>query len=258
MAASLEALTGPHVWRGASGCSRRAVLATGFPALDETIGGGWPWGAVIEIFVARYGIGELRLLMPALAATSRSEAASAGWIVWIAPPFVPYAPALASHGVDVARVLLVRPPRPAARTSNGLEGAARPGPAAGEEALWATEQAVRSGTSAVVLAWVDSANDKALRRLQLSAEERDTGLVLFRPEAACAQRSPAALRLRVSADAAGVRVEVLKCRGGRPTTLILDLSSSASSGSFSQPAEEAAPFLPGVSPVRRSHHDKGL
>ena len=65
-------------------------------------GGGWPLGAVTEVFVEGYGVGELGLLMPALAALTKEDSATPKkWIAWVAPPFVPYAPALQQHGVNV-------------------------------------------------------------------------------------------------------------------------------------------------------------
>jgi len=204
MSAGIEALTGPHLWRGRAGCSAQNVRATGFDSLDRAIGGGWPWGAVVEIFVERYGCGELSLLMPVLAALSAADEAEPGFFVFVSPPWIPYPPALIRRGVDVGRILVVQ--RPAAE----------------DETLWATEQAVRSGASAAVVAWLGSANDTELRRLQLSAEERGCGLMLFRPERALRQRSPAALRLKVSVERNETRVDVLKRRGGAPQSLRLE------------------------------------
>ncbi|HEX5419467.1 MAG TPA: translesion DNA synthesis-associated protein ImuA [Gammaproteobacteria bacterium] len=194
-----EIVSSRHIWRGRSGNGKQAVVSTGFSVLDRALpGGGWPWGAVIEIFAEHDGVGELSLWMPALASLNSGSDAGARWIVFIAPPWVPYAPALASHGIDLERVLLVGSSETAT------------------DALWAAEQSVRSGSSAAVLAWLHAANDTALRRLQLAAEECACGLMLFRPLAAMKLRSPAAMRLHVTRQGAGFRVEILKCRGGRP------------------------------------------
>ncbi len=59
-----------RIWRGNGGAhSARVALPTGFAALDRYLpGGGWPLGPLIEVFVERYGVGELSLLIPALAA----------------------------------------------------------------------------------------------------------------------------------------------------------------------------------------------
>ena len=55
-------------------------------------GGGWPTGARTEILSGRAGIGELQLVLPALAALSWAGKR----VVWLAPPHLPYAPALAA------------------------------------------------------------------------------------------------------------------------------------------------------------------
>ena len=124
------------------------------------------------------------------------------WVAWIAPPFVPYAPALQQHGVNIDRLLMIHPT------------------AGNKSRLWAIEQVVRSGSSAGVLAWVAAAEDVMLRRLQLAAEDQGCWVLLFRPASARQQRSPAALRIllsQVSAQAStATRVQIFKCRGGRP------------------------------------------
>lgn len=187
-----------RVWRGKAASVARAVISTGFGELDRFLpGGGWPIGALTEVFLARYGIGELSLLMPAMAALTSPERARK-WVAWVAPPFVPYAPALQQHGVDIDRLLMVRP---------------APGR---QDRCWAVEQVVRSGASSGVLAWLAAVESVALRRLQLAAELAECWLVLFRPESASLERSPAALRLRLTRSAAMVRLDVIKCRGGRP------------------------------------------
>jgi hypothetical protein len=63
----------PDIWRGDS-LSRAGTptVPCGFPGLDaELPGGGWPAGALTEILPAHEGIGELRLLGPALAGLSK-------------------------------------------------------------------------------------------------------------------------------------------------------------------------------------------
>jgi protein ImuA len=209
-----------RIWRGRGNVATaaHAVIPTGFRELDRALpGGGWPLGAITEIFVAGYGIGELELLMPALAALTKEEPAKPKkWVAWIAPPFVPYAPALQQHGVNIDRLLMIHP------TSGG------------KSRLWAIEQAVRSGSSAGVFAWVTAADDVILRRLQLAAEDQGCWLLLFRPANARLERSPAALRIVVSQVQSheATRVEIVKCRGGRPSVVdvagfALDAAGSA-------------------------------
>ena len=198
-------LSHPQIWRGRDGHSACATLPTGFDALDQYLpGGGWPQKAITEIFLERYGIGELSLLMPSLAFLSRQEhdASAKRWIVWIDPPFIPYAPALIRCGVDLDRVLLVH------------SGA--------RHALWAVEQTILSRTSVAALAWLPMVGDTALRRLQLRVEEQACWTILFRPIETLQQRSPAGLRLKLSQAGTNTQVEIIKCRGKRPGMVVLE------------------------------------
>ncbi len=180
----------PGIWRGRS-TARRDTLSTGFPALDEGLpGGGWPRAGLVEILSPRHGVGELRLLMPLLAQFAASTPPR--WNAWIAPPFEPYAPALAAHGAAVERQLVVRTEAP----------------------LWAMEQALASGACEVALAWARRALPRSLRRLQLAAARGPTPGFLFRALASARESSPAELRLLFEPRAAGACLRLLKSRGG--------------------------------------------
>lgn len=196
-----QLLAHPRIWQGRHAPRGLETLSSGHRCLDEMLpGGGWPRAGLIEILAERRGIGELRLVVPLLKHFSRDDGTgSRGWIAWIRPPYVPYAPALAEAGVDVSRVLLVH-----ARDDR--------------EALWATEQALRSAGCEVVLAWADKASGQALRRLQLAAEDNGLIVVLFRPGSALGTPGPAVLRLHLGAGDEA-RLSVVKSRGGRPVSL---------------------------------------
>lgn len=212
-----DLLSHPLLWRGQTeSLADIPAIATGFDTLDHYLpGGGWPLTGISEIFIEHYGLGELRVLMPALATLSHRAVEAKKWIVWIAPPFVPYAPALAYHGVDLRRILLVHP--------SGSKTGSNP-----KDTLWAVEQAIRSQSSIATLAWVREADVTALRRLQLGAETHRCWTVLFRPAEAISQNSPAALRFSLSSgrgshgqDPAAIRVEIQKCRGRKPRSFLL-------------------------------------
>lgn len=193
-----ELLRHPALWRGGGATALPATVATGFRRLDERLpGGGWPLATLTEILVAAAGVGEVRLLLPALCALSAAAPGEPRWIAWLAPPHLPYAPALADAGLDPARMLVIRP-------------------SAGLDMLWAMEQALRSGACAAVLGWTGAASDQALRRLKLAAEEGRSPGFLFRPPVHRQESSPAALRLLLTAGDGGLDVEILKSRGGRP------------------------------------------
>jgi len=197
----------PAIWRGRS-AAERSGLSTGFAALDEHLPDrGWPRAGLIEILVSRFGSGELALLMPALAALTRSAAAR--WCVWVAPPLVPFAPALASCGVVLDRVALV--------------GGARRQDARfrGDPGMWAFEQTLGSGACDAVLGWVRQPKPRDIRRLQLAAERGRTLGVLFRPQRAAREASAAVLRLSIEPLAAGVRVTLIKGRSAHRGALDL-------------------------------------
>ncbi len=220
MSASLESvLQHPGIWRG----NQRAqtaedALPTGFAALDELLpGSGWPRGALTELLIERQGIGELRLLMPALARLSEAD----GWLAWVAPPYVPYAAALAAVGIDLKRLVVAKPQSAA-------------------DAWWTAEQALRSGACGALLAWLRAADERRMRRLQLAAETGHTWGVLFRHARAAQERSPAALRLLLEPAADGLAVTILKRRGGpvsKPVILAMPQAGLARS------ARRAAPVL---------------
>ncbi len=203
---SLEKLLeNPRVWRARSQPVPAEGLSSGYAQLDRLLpGGGWPRQALTEILIEQYGIGELQLLMPALAGLCvedpGAEPVEPGWIAWVAPPFQPYPPALQKCGINLTRMLIVRP-----RNDS--------------EALWSAEQALSSGTCAAVLLWPHRLDDQASRRLQLAAEKGGSWAIAFRPLSARHEPSAAALRLELSADQQGTRLAILKSRGGSPAVL---------------------------------------
>lgn len=194
-------LADPRVWRGrrAAATGSPRGLPSRFPELDAVLPeGGFPDSALTEVHCAITGIGELGLLLPVLAKQR-------GLVALIAPPHIPYAPALAAAGLDLARLLVVHA-------------------ASARERCWAMEQALRDGAASAVVAWLDQQRTSfaALRRLQLAAETGACFGVVFRAWSERSGASPAALRLALhpvgcteaaSPERSGLRIAVLKCRG---------------------------------------------
>ena len=192
------------IWRGKRFASHIGAVSSGFAALDEHLpGGGWPRGALTEILMPEHGVGALRLLVPALSRLSQDDKR---WICWVAPPYIPYAPALVGAGIDLSRVLLVHPK-------------------AQQDGMWAVEQSLRSGTCSAVLAWPTLDDSTAMRRLQLAAEAGDALGFLFRPRRLVQRPSPAALRIQLEPGVASdLSVSILKRRGGwAPAPIHLDV-----------------------------------
>lgn len=203
-------LADTRIWRGRQtrAPDRLHTVPTGWPALDEVLpGGGWPVGALTEVLIDVSGCGELSLLLPALARLTdvRQEHA---WIAWVAPPHVPYAPALSAAGVSLERVLVVDASTPS-------------------QALWAAEQTLRSGLCAAVAGWFRQVDDRGLRRLQLAAQEGRAWGIAFRPGQLRAHASPATLRVAISASAQDrhITVDIIKCRGMAPRRVHCPLPS---------------------------------
>jgi len=185
-------------------------ISTGYSELDVLLpGSGWPAGALTEIRTERFGIGELQLVMPAAARLSRSGRR----IIMIAPPHIPYAPALAAHGIQLPNLILVHPQ-------------------VDEEQLWACEQALYSACCGMVLMWADRIQEHAFRRLQLAAEQGGASAMLFRSSRSL-PLSTAALRLHISKADGSTVVHILKRRGGgSPSPIALDLHGRLGAGNL--------------------------
>jgi cell division inhibitor SulA len=193
MNAALTALLhNPLLWRGDQLAPGVDALPSGFPDLDRELpGGGWPRGGLTELLADDEGIGELELLLPALAHLVQAGA----WIALVAPPHLPYAPAFAGRGIDPARVVVI------ATTQD-------------QHRWWAAEQVLRANSAGALLFWPHTCNEQRLRRLQLAAQEGVAPAFVFGGTARAAYSSPAALRIRLSADAAHLRLDLFKRRGG--------------------------------------------
>ena len=111
--------------------------------------------------------------------------------LWFSPPCIPYAPALANAGVDIARMIIVTPPA--------------------TEVLWGIEKALQNKACALVLAWPGHLSGKHIRRLQLAAITGQTLGILFHHRNI--RHSSSVLRLRAEANEDVMTLTVLKARG---------------------------------------------
>lgn len=211
---ALGALDSLHadVWRAhALALAPQRTVATGDALLDQHLpGGGWPVGALTELLQAPGVHNEWRLLAPALACCG------VGPVVLVAPPHLPFAPALAAQGVAARRLLWFKLPSLVSGSVSGSAPAARGGAAqrASATPLWAAEQALRCAPVDAVLAWLPQARADQLRRLQLAAAEHHKLLFVMRSDQTRQDASPAVLRLLLSANAdGGLCIDLLKRRG---------------------------------------------
>jgi hypothetical protein len=186
-----EILQRQSVWRGGAPAAAAPAAQTGYAALDaELPGGGWPVGGLAELLCRTEGIGELQIVLPALAALTQAGHR----IAWLAPPYLPYAPALQAAGVRLEGLTVVRAP-------------------GRRDALWAAEQALRSGAFHGLLLWLPKASYPELRRLAVAAQAGPGFALAFRPPEAVCEASPAVLRLALEPGEGQLAVRILKRRG---------------------------------------------
>ena len=194
--ANLDAiLKHPAIWRiGQMPVSLKDCIPTGHAALDSVLASrGWSQGEMTEILTNEQGIGELLLLVPALRQLTQAGRS----VVLVAPPYLPFPVALESMGIRLDRLVLIH--------------------ADGQERLWATEQAARSGACGMVITWGNGSRKEwsypSLRRLQVAANNGNSALMVYRPAPAIHDASPAPTRLVVSALAGELQVRIAKRRG---------------------------------------------
>jgi hypothetical protein len=217
----------PHqVWRANEwdqGSTPAECVPTGFATLDHELpGGGWPRGQLVELLVENPGLGELGLLLPALAGAARTGRSC----VWVLPcrsgasaagtadtaedtgtaaeaaQALPYAPVLVEAGLDLAQHIFVKP-------------------LTARESSWALEQSLRTAHLGALIGWLPdthSATDadfRGLRRLHLLAQRHRSLVFVLRSVRHAHSPSPAALRLQLQHDTSHLQVQILK-RRGRP------------------------------------------
>ena len=213
--------------------SAAGVLPLGLPAMDAALpDGGLPLGCLHEIEAGS-----------AETARQHAEGSATGFaavllsriarhrtrpVLWIGPDDGsdggPYAPGLAAFGLSPEHLLTARIRRPADR-------------------LWALEEAMRPTADgpalSAVLGQVDRLSLAASRRLQLAAEAGRVTLLLLRTNGTPPRTSAAVTRWCVgslgSAPATAEpglgdpawRIELTRCRGGRPGTWAVSWTGAA-------------------------------
>jgi protein ImuA len=145
-------------------------------------------GALVDLLIQQAGIGELRLLRPALSAAGLRP------IALLQPPHTPYGLGLKYIGLPLERVIKVNAPSTA-------------------DALWSAEQILRAGSCGALIFWAQHVKASALRRLHLAAQASESLFVMIGPLAAAQNSSPALLRLALRPAEDGLMVDIVKRRG---------------------------------------------
>ena len=181
------------LWRGDRLVrTQLASTPTGWDALDAQLPGkGWPRQSLAEVLQAQPGLLEWRLTAAALQQHSQQGKT----VVAVGPPLAPHASGLAQCGLAPQQLVWVAS-------------------ASQQDRLWALEQLIRANACGVLLAWLPQAHPDQIRRLQISAQQFEGLVFIFRPEASQHQASAAPLRLLVRASAPwSLQLHILKRRG---------------------------------------------
>jgi len=196
MASLEQVLQQGQVWQAQQHLPpQHQTISSGYTALDARLpNGGWQPGQVCEIYHQGGGVGELSIVIPALAKLSQQ----ARWLLWVAPPAIPYAPALELAGVRSERILMVHP-------------------RSYKEAVWCMEEGLKSGHCSAVLGWLQEWDKQHIRRLQIAAADNRSHCWLWPQTGLDTSGSPAALRLEVARQQADtLQVTFHKRRGSWP------------------------------------------
>jgi protein ImuA len=174
---------------------REGRVASGIAAVDAVLpGGGFPRGALSELSGGPAS-GKTAVALALVAALGREELAA-----WVDGRGELYPPAASARGVDLARLLVVRPP---------AAGVDRPRPSGADvvrAGLWAAEALLASGAFAAVVVDLPAASrlpgaDAAARRLQAAAERGGAVGLWLAPGNAL--RIPAAVRIEIAIEGGG-------------------------------------------------------
>jgi len=226
---------------------RHGVLPFGVAALDRALpGGGLALGALHEIMgagadeedgaaAAGFAAGIAGRLSAVDSLQKQRDTAGSGTVLWCLKQRDLYGPGLAAHGLDPARIALVR----AARD---------------DDLLWALEEGLRTSGSlggiAAVIGEIGRLPMVAGRRLQLAAERSGIPALLLRrwrtgAEAAAERARPSAAmtRWRIAplsslSEAGGPgpagligqprwQVELLRCRGAEPAAWNMEVADAS-------------------------------
>jgi protein ImuA len=174
-------------WEAAASAEDVAIFSSGSVAIDRLLpGGGLRHGMLIEWLggeSAREAISKPSPLGRGSAVTlsllaAREACREGGTLVVIDRQQTFYPPAAAAWGIDLERLIVVRPQ-------------------SARDELWAAVQSLRSPAVAAVWGRIDRLDSRAFRRLQLAAQAGCTLGLLLRPPSARGQPSWADVRLMV-------------------------------------------------------------
>jgi len=175
-------------------------ISSCYEQLDRQLQGGWPSAGVIQLLPEAGGIGELRLLLPALQELNTRDKLQA----WVNPPG-----RLTPHNLtnDMRRQAIILTPGDS------------------QQSLWVSEQILSSGCFSSLVLWHKDLSPSQARRLQLAARDSQTLAFIINPLSTATASLAVSMRLSLRTWQHGLHIEVFKRQGAWPLPAFpLDMS----------------------------------
>ncbi|GGY72526.1 hypothetical protein GCM10011613_16900 [Cellvibrio zantedeschiae] len=186
-----QLLNRSDIWRGkAYSPAPQISLDTGYADINAALfNKGWPTSSLIEVCQKGLQQQEWLLFLPVLKMIS-------GYILLLNPPGEPFCQTFIQAGIDLDRIVVVR-------ISNKADF------------LTSFTELARTQACEVLFAWQERQNLSytELRKCLLACNEGNGLCVLFRPESAQQQSSPAALRLYTQLTRNHLQLNIFKQKG---------------------------------------------
>ena len=186
-----QLLNRTDIWRGDSRLFLpKIALDSGYADINASlVNSGWPTRSLVEVCQKGFQQQELILFAPVLKAGT-------GYIVLLNPPTLPFCQALIQAGINLERIIVVQVGNKADFLASFVELA-------------------RTESCEVLLAWQQhqSFTYTDLRKCSLAANEGAALCVLFRPDSAQLQSSPAVLRIATEIRPTDIQIRIFKQKG---------------------------------------------
>lgn len=165
-----------------------SFIPSGFAALDKQIGG-WPNSGLVELQPTALGVGELRLILPALSSLATRKEGQGKLQVWL-PGGVQLMPQGLGMAFTSSTIMLK------ALSAN--------------ESLWVLDTLLQSGICSAVVCWLDALDPAQAKRLQIAAKDSNTLVFCIRSVVSQDSSLPISLRMRLQPTDQGLLLDVFK------------------------------------------------
>jgi hypothetical protein len=184
-----------------------SVVSTGSSDFDQLLGGGFEQGSLVE-WINAPGAGATTLALIA----AREACQKQGLVVVVDEKGLFYPPAAQSLGLNLDQIIVIRP-------------------ANRQDYYWGLIQSLRSTGGNTVISWLETTNERMLRRMQLAAEQGGALGFLIRPPSVLQEPSWAKYRFLIQAENSPNRIRrwKIKILGHKPREIQFEMNDETSS-----------------------------